>query len=178
VSHSHIDLLTHSYLFVGDYQRISIDSAVKDFPLPKVILMTERVPMVSARYIKNNQEKIDSFRVTFGKTNYGTRVWFLCPQCKKRVQHLYLDMSDIHDLWKCRRCIRLRYRCQLQHRNWYYEYMGKFDDKALKIEENLLKKKLRSNTKKKLQLQLESIQNMKKEMLGQYRNKKGRHYLK
>ncbi|KYD11050.1 hypothetical protein [Heyndrickxia sporothermodurans] len=41
-------------------------------------------------------------------TNYGTRTWFLCPGCKRRVACLY--NKNLHPLFKCRKCHNLNYR--------------------------------------------------------------------
>ena len=48
--------------------------------------------------------------VTRSACNYGgSRPWFLCPKCSKRVAVLYLA-----DGLACRHCMSLRYRCQCE----------------------------------------------------------------
>jgi len=48
--------------------------------------------------------------------NYGgTRPWFLCPKCSKRVAVLYLA-----DCLACRHCTSLRYRCQCEAKYMRY----------------------------------------------------------
>ena len=52
---------------------------------------------------------------TFG----GTRPWFQCPRCEVRRRILYLPPTD--DIFACRECHRLTYRCRQLHRNRLYE---------------------------------------------------------
>jgi hypothetical protein len=61
--------------------------------------MVERGP-------KNQRSFIQLVRTT---CNYGgSREWFLCPFCSKRVGILYVDKDD----FKCRHCLKLSYWSQ------------------------------------------------------------------
>lgn len=65
----------------------------------------------------------DEIRTAIGldetKTNYGSRKWFLCPACGKRVAILYMK----GEYYKCRACHNLNYRSsQLSGDVGYYHY--------------------------------------------------------
>jgi len=49
----------------------------------------------------------------------GERLWFLCPECKRRVLMLYLCRRErwgmMMDAFACRRCADLCYPSQLEH---------------------------------------------------------------
>lgn len=54
--------------------------------------------------------ELRDYRVTIARTPChlgGTRAWFLCPCCSRRVARLYL-----RDLFACRQCHRLNYASQ------------------------------------------------------------------
>lgn len=54
--------------------------------------------------------ELRDYRVTIARTPChlgGTRAWFLCPCCSRRVARLYL-----RDLFACRHCWRLNYASQ------------------------------------------------------------------
>lgn len=48
---------------------------------------------------------LDRTPCTYG----GSRPWFLCPDCGRRVALLYLGR---HGRFACRHCLRLNYKCQ------------------------------------------------------------------
>ncbi len=59
--------------------------------------------------------------------NYGgSRVWFVCPCCRKRVAHVYLVLAP-----RCRTCLRLVYRSQSN------DDIGRVWSKIYKIEAKL-----------------------------------------
>lgn len=45
------------------------------------------------------------------KTRFnGSRIWFVCPMCKRRVGIIYKNPTDL--LIGCRKCLNLRYKKQ------------------------------------------------------------------
>ncbi len=62
--------------------------------------------------------------LTLTKTNFGgKRLWFLCPNCSRRVGALYLPSQAL--FFACRHCYGLRYEVQTRHRNGFYETVGR-----------------------------------------------------
>ena len=70
----------------------------------------------------------------------GTRAWFLCPLCDRRVRDIYLCKVDLC----CRKCCQLVYPTQYMDKNqrWHYAYINKLN------ELHALEKDLQSNTPK------------------------------
>ncbi len=72
--------------------------------------------------------KIESTPCHFGRRRY----WFICPMnadgrlCQRRSRILYLPPGGVK--FGCRECHRLTYDCRQQHRNYFYETMGKHQD--------------------------------------------------
>ena len=50
--------------------------------------------------------------VEITKTRQGLR--FMCPQCRRRVQKLYIPANVAKNAWACQPCHRLVYRCQYE----------------------------------------------------------------
>ena len=66
--------------------------------------------------------------LTYTSCNYGnSRVWFECPQCRKRVAILYVDIKIA-----CRTCQRLNYASQQQTKGMFQDR-----DRMNKIREKL-----------------------------------------
>ncbi|RRW29106.1 hypothetical protein EGJ44_20795 [Ectopseudomonas oleovorans] len=62
------------------------------------------------RITTDDGEELKDYRVTIARTPChlgGTRAWFLCPCCNRRVARLYL-----RGLFACRHCHRLSYTSQ------------------------------------------------------------------
>lgn len=60
----------------------------------------------------------------------GNQVFFLCPDCGRRVRYLYFNSTG--RLFKCRKCSRLNYRSQQETRSDSMFYYGKGVDFANK----------------------------------------------
>ena len=49
-----------------------------------------------------------TIRLTWTDSRFGAKVWFLCPECMRRVRILYLEHAGV----QCRKCYRLAYKSQ------------------------------------------------------------------
>ena len=62
--------------------------------------------------IYNSSKKLELItnRIQLDATNihWGTRMYFLCPNCGRRIRHIYLEERSL----ACRRCSRLGYLSQ------------------------------------------------------------------
>ena len=69
--------------------------------------------ILSYRHTPNDGEPVaHRYPVSLARTpcTYGgSRPWFLCPDCGRRVALLYLGR---HGRFACRHCLRLNYKCQ------------------------------------------------------------------
>jgi len=93
----------------------------------------------------------DRLFFTSSKTNFnGTRVWFLCPGCKRRVGCLYLPSFSYPDKLLCRKCHNLAYKCQNKHKSYEWEVGDKFVHRQAKVHKKLQNKWLRLPTKQRL----------------------------
>jgi hypothetical protein len=68
-------------------------------------------------YRRNDEPRYEAIGLWRTTCNFGgTRPWFICPECKRRVAIVYLGNAT-----GCRRCLRLRYPSQsfdLLDRSW------------------------------------------------------------
>ena len=68
------------------------------------------VELVEGALSIHSRDGSATIRLTHTACNYGgTRPWFCCPRCKRRVAIVYLRGS-----WMCRQCTGLLYECQLE----------------------------------------------------------------
>ena len=59
-------------------------------------------------------------KLTITKPHYGgERLWFLCPDCGRRVGTLYCPPHQPY--FACRCCHDIRYEVQTKHRDKFYE---------------------------------------------------------
>ena len=94
---SHIDFGVD--LLTDCHKRISVNSLLRK------ALQTYKESLMNDSISINNQD----LKLTTSKTgNGGTRLWFSCPICKKRVGDLYQHPFS-QDLG-CRKCFRMKYR--------------------------------------------------------------------
>lgn len=61
----------------------------------------------------------------------GTRVWFVCPQCKRTVAKLYLAPG--YSFFWCRRCLGLSYRSRQDRQSAYFRLW----DRSRELEQQL-----------------------------------------
>ena len=63
------------------------------------------------KLIASSELEAQGIKIEFitSKTNYGgTRLWFCCPLCKKRIGVLY--KHPLSNIFGCRQCLNLDYR--------------------------------------------------------------------
>ena len=87
--------------------------------------------------------------ISCSKTNFnGKRVWFVCPECKRRMGCLFLPLYSNKLL--CRHCLNLSYKYQARHQDLVWEMVGKYVHRFDKIKQRLNNKWLRSPKKERL----------------------------
>jgi len=64
------------------------------------------------RFVESTLEALGTnIRLTISKTRFnGTRLWFMCPKCNKRVGTLF--KHPVNSFLACRICLKLKYRKQ------------------------------------------------------------------
>lgn len=74
-------------------------------------------PAVHLRYRQNGEPAHDVLRLSRSACHFGgSRDWFICPRCGRRVAMVYLT-----SVTGCRQCLRLRYQSQSEDslgRSW------------------------------------------------------------
>ena len=88
---------------------------------------------------KDNQTKETTFKNIFGdeavikttetRLTFGKRIWFVCPDCKRRIGKLYL----VNNILTCRCCHNLYYADRSQHRKKHFESVIKPLKKLIKM---------------------------------------------
>lgn len=87
---------------LDDYSKLSIKQLK---PILKPDMRTLTLP-----YRRGGQAFNQMVQITTTQCNYGgSRYWFICPECKKRVGVLYRQSN-----YKCRHCLGVNYQSQLQ----------------------------------------------------------------
>ncbi len=89
-------MITENNKLAEDYQKISIDSLLREIkPQIKQELLQSKLEL------NNTPVELTESNTCFG----GTRLWFKCPICSKKVGNIYKG-----DVIGCRKCLNLKYR--------------------------------------------------------------------
>lgn len=100
-------------IFTECVEQIDINAMIREFNQKAKI-----------QFIKS-QIELDGLNIelTTSKTKFGERLWFACPECKKRVGKLYKHPTT--NTIACRKCNGLYYSSQ--------KYKGMLEEKLIKF---------------------------------------------
>jgi hypothetical protein len=80
--------------------------------------------LVALHTIRDGREWTQRIRLTFTPCNFGgSRPWFLCPNCGRRIGKLYFPAVGGNPVWLCRHCYGLTYEqrragCDSEYLSW------------------------------------------------------------